>query len=150
MRKLLLMLLLASSFCSVCSAREVSSSAGGDEIKADAERGFVEIIALWYSKNYDGLYDRTISRSSMTRKAFAGRLASAPFKPACCWKQVQDVRVTAKNDENVTVHAKIGLEGRGDTQYRVMSFKVRKVNGVWRISRSDILSLSGARKKKQV
>ena len=145
-----MMLLVAMSFGSLCSAREVSSVSGEDGIRADAERGFVEIIALWHDKNYDGLYDRTISRGSMTRKAFAGRLATAPFKPACCWQQVQDIRVTVKNDNTVTVRAKIGIEGGGDTRYRVMSFKVRNVGGVWRISRTDILSLAGARKKKQV
>jgi len=148
MKRLVLMLLLFAVFCSVCHAREKTSFVGDHEIRAEAERGFAEIMELWHSGNYDGLYSRTISRGSMTRKAFAGRLAAAPFRPACCWKQVQDVRTTVKNDDNVTLWAKVGLEGGGDTQYRVRAFKLRNVDGVWRISRADILSLSSAKKKK--
>jgi len=53
-----------------------------------------------------------------------------------------------KKEKSVIVRAKIGLEGAGDIQYRTGSFKLRKENGVWRMSRSDLLSLARGSKKK--
>lgn len=149
MNKLVLLILFAVSVCSVCYARGGKSSLPEDEVKAEAERGFCEIFELWHAKKYDDLYEKTLASGKQTKKAFAGRLAAAPLSPACCWKQVQDVRVTVKNDDNTIVRAKIGLEGPGDTEYQTRSFKLRREDGVWRISRSDILSLAGASKKKR-
>ncbi len=148
MKRLVLLVMLVLSVCSVCHARGGKLSLPEEEVSAEAERGFCEIFELWHTRKYDELYERTHSSGRQTRKAFAGRLAAAPLSPACCWKQVQDVRVTVKNDDSAVVRAKIGLEGRGDTEFRTRSFKLRREDGVWRISRSDILSLAGASKKK--
>ncbi len=149
MRSMCVMALLAVSLCSVCAARERGSFATDDEIRAEAERGFREIVELWHSRKYDELYERTLANGKQTRKGFADRLAAASFTPACCWKQVQDVRVTVKNDDAVVVRAKIGLDGPGDTESRTGSFKLRREEGIWCISRGDILSLAGASKKKR-
>ena len=151
MKRLVMLLLLAVvSFCAVCPVQgRTASRVGDDVVKAEAERGFAEIIELWHTGKFDELYGKTLSSGKQTKKSFIGRLAAAPHRPACCWKQLQDVAVTVKNDDNVVVRAKIGLEGIGDTEYRTGSFKLRREAGVWRISRSDILSLSGASKKKR-
>ena len=148
MKRLVLVLMLVVSLCGVCSARERASFVSDDEVKAEAERGFGEILDLWHNSRYDDLYEKTLSSGRQTRKGFAGRLAGAPYKPACCWRMVQDVKVTVKNDANVVVHAKIGLDGVGEPGYVTRSFKLRKEEGVWRISRADIFSLAGASKKK--
>jgi hypothetical protein len=119
-----------------------------EQIRSEAERAFGEIMELWHEKKFDALYDRTRSTGRLTRKGFADRLAAARHRPVCCWQMVQDVRVTVKNDDNVVIRAKIGLEGIGDAEYRTGTFKLRRVAGVWRASRSDILSLAGGGKKK--
>ncbi len=148
MRRVALVLMLAVSLSTVCSARERTSNIAGDEVKAEAERGFGEILELWHTKKYDELYDKTRSSGSQTRQDFVGKLSAVPFRPACCWQQMQDVNVAVKNEKNVVIRAKIGMEGLGDTHYRTGSFKLRKEDGVWRVSRSEILSLAGAAKKK--
>jgi hypothetical protein len=148
MRRVVLLVMLAVSICTVCPAQGRTSYLSDDEVKAGAERGLGEILELWHNKKFDDLYERTLAGGKQTRKAFVGRLAAAPHRPACCWQQMQDVKVTVKNDDNVVIRAKIGLEGVGDAEYRTGSFKLRKEDGIWRISRSDILSLAGATKKK--
>ena len=148
MRRLTLVLMLAVSLNSVCSARERNSHIAGDEIKPEAERAFGEILELWHSKKYDELYDKTRSGGTQTREKFVGKLSAVPIRPACCWQQMQDVTVTVKNEKNVVIRAKIGMEGLGDTRYKTGSFKLRKEGGVWRVSRSELLSLAGAAKKK--
>jgi hypothetical protein len=119
-----------------------------DEVKAEAERGFGEILELWHGGKWDALFERTFSGGSQTRENFVGRISTAPSRPACCWQQKQEVTVTVKKEKSVVVRAKIGLEGVGDIQYRARSFKLKKEDGVWRMSRSDVLSLAGASKKK--
>ena len=149
MKKLALLLLVAVSMCTVCPAQGKTSAVAGDEVKAEAERGLGEILELWHNKKFDDLYEKTLSSGKQTKKSFAGRLSAAPFRPACCWRQMQDVKVIVKNDDNVVIRAKIGLDGGGDSEYRTGSFKLRREDGVWRISRSDIMSLAGASKKKR-
>jgi hypothetical protein len=148
MRRLALVLMLAVSLTTVCPARERTSHIAGDEIKTEAERAFGEILELWHTGKYDELYEKTRSGGTQTRQSFIGKLSAVPFRPACCWQQMQDVTVTVKNEKNVVIRAKIGMEGLGDTHYRTGSFKLRKENGVWRVSRSELLSLAGASKRK--
>lgn len=149
-RLFVLVLLAAVSLCAVGPVQGRTTSRIGDEVvKAEAERGFAEILELWHSRKFDELYGKTLSSGKQTKKSFVGRLSAAPHRPACCWQQLQDVAVTVKNDDSVVVRAKIGMEGIGDTEYRTGSFKLRKQDGVWRISRSDILSLAGSSKKKR-
>ena len=148
MKKLVLSFMLAISLYAVCSAQATTTYMADDEVKAEAERGFAEILELWHNKKFDDLYEKTLSSGKQTRKGFTGKLSATPLRPACCWKQMQDVKVTVKNDDNVVIRAKIGMEGIGDTEYKTGAFKLRKEDGVWRISRSDLLSLAGASKKK--
>ena len=150
MKRLVVLVLLAVSFGAVCPVQgkgRTTSWTGDEAVKAEAERGFAEILELWHARKFDELYGKTLSSGKQTKKGFAGRLSRAPHRPVCCWQQLQDVTVTVKNDHSVVVRAKIGLEGIGDTEYRTGSFKLHKEDGVWRISPSDILSLAGASKK---
>ena len=148
MKRAFICILLVMAMGSVCSARVKTEPRPADEVKAEAERGFGEILELWHGGNWGALYDRTFSSGAQTRESFIGRISTAPCRPACCWQQKQEVAVTVKKVERAVVRAKIGLEGVGDIQYRTGSFKLRKENGVWRMSRSDVLSLAGASKKK--
>ena len=148
MKRVFICILLVMAMGSVCSARVATETRVPDEVKAEAEREFGEILELWHEGKWDALYERTFSSGAQTRESFIGRISTAPCRPACCWQQKQDVAVTVKKGERVVVRAKIGLEGVGDIRYRTGSFKLRKENGVWRMSRSDVLSLAGAVKKR--
>ena len=89
------------------------------------------------------------NRDKVPKEHFVARLDSAPLKPACCWEKLQDVRVTVKKENAVTLRARIGLEGGVSNEYKSRSFKLVKEDGVWKVSQGDILSLSGASKKKR-
>jgi len=148
MKRALVLVVLAVLVGTVCFARVKAPIAGEDEIKAEAEQRFGEILDLWHEKKFDELYDKTVVGGRQSRENFADSLRTAPYRPACCWQQKQDVSVTVKSPKKVVVRAKIGLEGPGDIVYRTGSFKLRKEDGIWRVSRNDILSLSGGSGKK--
>jgi hypothetical protein len=119
------------------------------QLQAEARRGFEQILDLWRDGKYEELYDRTTGSCKESREHFAARLADAPLKPACCWEKMQDVTVSARHADAVTVRARIGLEGGTGSEYRTRSFMLVKDEGIWKVSRSDILALSGAGKKKK-
>ena len=119
------------------------------ELQGEARKGFEQILDLWRDGKYGELFERTTGSGKETREHFAARLADAPMKPACCWEKMQDVTVSAKHADAVTVRARIGLEGGMATEYKTRSFKLVKEEGVWKVSRSDILALSGDAKKKK-
>jgi hypothetical protein len=133
----------------------VSSLQGKDlylpdaEMQGEARKGFEEILDLWRDGKYGELYDRTTGSGKGSREQFSARLAGAPVRPACCWEKMQDVTVSAKHADAVTVKARIGLEGGTGNEYRTRSFMLVKQDGVWKASRSDILALSGDGKKKK-
>lgn len=119
-----------------------------EELKSDAERGFREIITLWRDGRYAELYERTSGGGGRTKEYFIGKLTGAEKKPVCCWDMVQDVVVKVKDDGEAVVYARIGLEtALKGTEYSTRSFKMVKDDGVWLMTQSDLLSLSGAKKK---
>jgi hypothetical protein len=61
---------------------------------------------------------------------------------------MQEVGVSVRTGTSVVVRAKLGLDAPGEMEYKTKSFKLSKEDGVWRISRSELLSLAEARKKK--
>jgi hypothetical protein len=149
MRKLILQLLmLMVTLFAVCSAQGKTSYQVPEELKSDAERGFAEILDLWHNGRYDELYDRTLAGGKQTKEGFIGRMSSASLRPVCCWEKLQDVRVTLKNDESVVLRAKVGLEGSVGNSFKTRDYRLVKEDGVWRIAQADLLSLSGAAKKK--
>jgi hypothetical protein len=118
------------------------------DLQAEAAKGFEQLLDLWRDGRYDELYERTFGGGE-TRERFAGRLAAAPRKPACCWEKMQDVKVKTGKGNRVTLKARIGLEGGVTGDFVTRSFRLIKDDGVWKASRSDIISLSGATKNRK-
>ncbi len=147
MGRLIFVLMLVVTLVGAGSVQGKSPYMGEDELKAEAERGLGEILDLWREGRFDELYDRTLA-GKQTKESFIGRLAVAPFRPACCWEKMQEVRVSLKNDDSASIRARVGLEGATGTVFRTRYFKLSKDDGVWRISQADLLSLSGASRKK--
>jgi hypothetical protein len=75
-------------------------------------------------------------------------MATSDLKPSCCWEKMQEVAVSIKSPASVVIRAKLGLDAPGEMEYKTKSFKLNKEDGIWRISRSDILSLAEAKKVK--
>jgi hypothetical protein len=117
-------------------------------IQKEAAKGFEQLLDLWRDGRYDELYDRTFGGGE-SRERFAARLAAAPLKPACCWEMMQDVKVSAGKGNRATLKARIGLEGGVNGDSATRSFRLIKEDGVWKASRSEIISLSGSAKKKK-
>lgn len=149
MKKFGVLLTMALVMGLICPVQGKSPYLSDKALQAEARQGFEQILDLWRDGKYGELYDRTISSGKETKERFVARLAGAPSKPACCWEKMQDVKVSAKKENAVTVRAKVGLEGGGGTEYKTRSFKLVKEDGVWKISQSDILALSGGSKKKK-
>ncbi len=149
MKKLALVLMLVISLVVTWSAWGMNEYLTEKEIKGEAERGLGEILDLWRDGKYDDLYDRTLAGGKQTKEDFVGRLSAAPFRPACCWEKLQEVRSVVKNDSTVVIRAKVGLEGGTGSSAKTRSFKLVKEEGVWLISQADILSLSGDSHKKR-
>jgi hypothetical protein len=133
----------------VTSLQGKSLNMANNELQGEAQKGFEQILDLWRDGKYGELFDRTTGSGRETRERFAARLAEAPLKPACCWEKMQDVKVSAGQSGVVTIRARIGLEGGMVTEYRTCSFKLLKDEGVWKVSRSEIMALSGDAKKKK-
>ena len=148
MRKLALLLMMVFVMGALSPVQGKSPYLPDGELKTEARQGFEQILDLWREGNYGAVYERTVSSGKETKERFAARLAAAPLKPACCWEKMQDVTVSVKGDSTVMVRAKVGLEGGMKNESKTRSFKLVKEDGVWKMSQADILSLSGAAKKK--
>jgi hypothetical protein len=151
MRRLLLFLtalLLIVAGIAPATATAKSLYQSEEELKTEVRRQFEEILELWRDGNYTALYRRTTGGRE-SKEAFAKRLAEAPRKPACCWEKLQDPEVAIVSDTMATIYGKVGLEGTDSTAHQTRTFTLTRNGDTWQASRSDILSLSGAAKKKR-
>ncbi|HZV82286.1 MAG TPA: hypothetical protein VFF53_08970 [Geobacteraceae bacterium] len=121
--------------------------ADAEIVRSEAVKGFEEILNLWRDGNFDELYNRTLISGKDTKESFTRKMSSAKLKPSCCWEKMQEVGVSVRTQTSVVLRAKLGLDAPGEMEYKTKSFKLSKEDGVWRIARSDILSLAEAKKK---
>ena len=149
MRKLTVLLMVAVVVCLFRPVLAKTPYQSDGDLQIEARQGFEQILDLWHDGKYGELYERTIKSGKETKEHFIARLGAAPFKPACCWEKMQDVSITVKKDNAVTLKAKVGLDGGVTNESKTRSFKLVKEDGVWKVSQADILSLSGATKTKK-
>jgi hypothetical protein len=150
MRHLLLLVLCGLVFPAVGTAFAKSSGVVPTGDGAEIRRDFEVILDLWRNGRYNELYERTYSTGKQTKESFTRKISTAERRPVCCWDKIQDVRVSSKNGTNASLHARIGLEGTGTaTDYCTRTFRLRKDDGVWKASESDILSLAGGSGRKK-
>lgn len=115
--------------------------------ESEARLALESILDLWRDGNYDALYERTSITGGGSREAFARRLAGASRRPACCWEKMQEVRVTVRGTDSVSVRATFGLEGGpGGTDHVTRAIRLVREDGVWKASRADILALAGEKR----
>jgi len=135
-------------FCcfTVCPSFAAAGPVSGE---VEVWQGFETILDLWRDGRLEDLYDRTYGAGGRSRESFLRKMTDAAFRPACCWEKMRDVRVTISGDGAATLSARIGLERSGkETSSCTRSFRLRRENGVWKASMSDILAIAGASRKK--
>ena len=149
MGKVMVMALVAGSLwlSGPAQARqEVTDSGIAAEVRRDVETS----LDLWREGRFDELYQRVVPRGRQGKEGFGKKLAAAPRRPACCWEKIQEVAVTVLDPATVTLHARLGFEGSGGTEFVTRSFKVVRMGEWWRLDQSDVFSLAGAGKKRKV
>lgn len=143
MRLKLFPLIAASLFPLLISSRAPASA----DPAHDALTALEQVLELWRDGRYDELY-RMTSGGSDGMESFARKLAAAPRRPACCWEKLQEARVTVKQSR-ATVTARLGFEESvPGTRFVTKGITLRKENGNWTVSRSEILALAGSGKKR--
>jgi hypothetical protein len=144
--------LMAVFLSAVLAATSWAAEKGGPsvpELAQEAQRDFDLTLDLWREGRYEELYRRSRGDKE-SLEALTRKLSEATHRPACCWEKLQDVQVSVRGPGWAVVNAKVGLEGEGSgTVFRTRSFKLSKEDGVWKMLRSDILSLAGAKKGKK-
>jgi hypothetical protein len=126
-------------------AAQPRAATGGEQ---EVLRDFEQILDLWREGRYADLYDRT-SGGKEGKERFAKKLASAPRRPACCWEKMQEARVSLKGDRAATVRARLGFEGSvPGTEFVTKGIKLKREDGVWLISQSELFSLAELSKKR--
>jgi len=113
-------------------------------------RDLEQILDLWRDGRYDDLFERTTGGKD-GKEQFAKKLASAPRKPACCWEKIQDPHVSLKGGQSALVRARLGFDGSvPGTQFVTKGIQLKKENGIWTISQSELLSLANFSRKRAV
>lgn len=118
-------------------------SAAREAVKNEARAGFETILDMWRDMRYGKVYERVVPGPRQTRYSFVEQLNYSGRRPACCWEKLQDVSVTYTDDTRVTITARLGIEVEGvGTRFVTRSFHLVKVEGVWKVSAQDIISLA--------
>ncbi|HJV64546.1 MAG TPA: hypothetical protein VJ550_02310 [Geomonas sp.] len=111
-------------------------------------RDFELILDLWRDGRYNELFERTAT-SRQSKEQFAKALASAPRRPACCWEKMQEARVSMSSERAATVRARLGFDRSiPGTEFVTRGVRLKKEDGVWMISQSDLYALAELTKKR--
>ncbi len=146
-KPLLLAILALSTMCWNMGTQAAGLSADASGLAGDFEAA----LDLWRDGRYGELYDRSYAAGIWSREAFIRRMSGSIRKPACCWQKLQDLKIDGINGSSATLSARVGLEGlSGEAEYCTRSFRLRREDGVWKISMADILSLAGRSRRKQI
>ena len=147
---LLAIFLITLSVIPAEAGRRAAAADAGQTTAAQQEvlQDFEKILDLWRDGRYDDLFERTLT-SRESREQFAKKLAAAPRKPACCWEKMQGARVSLKSERAAVVKARLGFEGSvPGTEFVTKGIKLKKEDGYWMISQSDLFSLADLSKKR--
>lgn len=114
-----------------------------EQVKAEARRGFEEILDLWRGENHEALYYRLVHSSRSTLGTFADQLNHSGRKPACCWEKLQDVSTTFISRSRVDLSATLGIEVEGvGTRFVTRTFSLIQEGGVWKLPEVDVITLA--------
>jgi len=114
-----------------------------ESLPAAVEAAFKEAVRLWADERFEALWEQGLLRSRylFPKEAFILRMRDRAVKPACCWRQVQEVTVHLRSSEEALVEAKMGFDSRtrGTSFDQTLTFYLRWEEGRWRVALEDFL-----------
>lgn len=141
-RLVIALVVLVSGLCCVVSWA-ADPNMVREQVKAEALRGFEEILDLWRGDNHEALYSRLVHSPGSDAWKFADQLNHSGRRPACCWEKLQDVTVTVLDQNRVDIFARLGIEVEGvGTRFVTRTFTLVKQGGVWRLPEADVITLA--------
>lgn len=109
------------------------------------EVAFREAVSLWASERFETLWERAdaVTRQGVSKEQFVFKMRDRALRPACCFRQIQELAVTVQTTESAFVRAKMGFDSRtrGTRFDTTLAFVLRKEEGEWRVAASDFLRL---------
>ncbi|MFN3477567.1 MAG: hypothetical protein ACK4Z6_08490 [Candidatus Methylomirabilales bacterium] len=109
------------------------------------EGAFREAVSLWASERFETLWERgdARTREMISKEEFVFRMRDRALRPACCFRQVQELTVKFQTPQDAFVEAKMGFDSRtrGTTLDTILTFYLRKEEGEWRVAVRDFLRL---------
>ena len=106
---------------------------------------FREAVSLWASERFETLWEQAdaVTRQGVSKEQFIFKMRDRALRPACCFRQVQELTVTVQATESAFVKAKMGFDSRtrGTTFDTTLIFALRKEEGEWRVATRDFLRL---------
>jgi hypothetical protein len=114
-----------------------------DEAQA-VERAFRETVELWATERFETLWERgdRFSRQAIPKEMFLFRMRDRALQPACCFRQIQEVKVSVLSSQDASVATTMGFDSktRGNSFDAVLTFYLRKEEGEWRVTLEEFLS----------
>ncbi len=112
---------------------------------AAIERTFREAVSLWASERFETLWERgdAATRQMVSKAEFIFKMRDRALRPACCFRQVQELTVKFPAPQDVFVEVKMGFDSRtrGTSFDTTLTFYLRKEEGEWRVAVRDFLRL---------
>lgn len=109
------------------------------------ESAFREAVALWASERFEALWEGAdaFTRQSISKEQFVFQMRDRALRPACCFRQIQDLKATLLTPVDALVTTKMGFDSktRGTTLDTTLTFALRKEEGAWRVVVRDFLRL---------
>lgn len=129
-----------NSFCA-----SADNDATGEEVKHDLEK----TLSLWRDGRMKEVNERVVAGKG-GREAFVSALSGSFRKPACCWEQLQEVKVVFDREQLAHVRARFGIEEPGTgISFVTTTVTLELEDGVWKVREKDLLSLAKAKKGKK-
>lgn len=98
---------------------------------------------MWADERFEALWEQGLLRSRylFPKEEFILKMRGRAVKPACCWRQVQEVTVHLRSSEEALVEAKMGFDSRtrGTSFDQTLTFYLRWEEGKWRVALEDFL-----------
>ena len=144
------LLLMLSIIPAHAKSRGTKAQPADAATEQEVLRDFEQILDLWRDGKYEQLFEHT-AEGRDSKELFAKKLASAPRRPACCWEKMQEVRISLTGERTALVRARLGFEGNvSGTEFVTRGIKLKKENGTWIISQSDLFSLADFSRKRKL
>ncbi|MBI3989263.1 MAG: hypothetical protein HY347_06560 [candidate division NC10 bacterium] len=119
------------------------SSEGKPISTAEVESAFKEAVRLWADERFETLWEQGLLRSRylFPKEEFIFKMRNRALRPACCWRQVQEVTVHLRSAGDALIEAKMGFDSRsrGNSFDTTLTFYLRWEEGEWRAALEDFL-----------